>query len=79
MYKDGGHCAMEHFKEGVDGWVTWLLTRSEQDVMVYLAKLRRELDQGYYIYQYSRRVWAQTSYDGENKRVKTIVQVENIA
>lgn len=36
---------------------------SEEQVTVYVAKMREELDKNYHIYQTNRRVWAQKPYD----------------
>ena len=42
---------------------------STEQVQVYLAKIRKEVDSGWHIYQRARRVWAQKPFD-EPKKVQ---------
>ena len=46
IYKEAGECKMIEFKEGMQGWVTWALTKfgspepwSEEEVAVYVVSL----------------------------------------
>lgn len=48
IYKEAGECKMIEFKEGMQGWVTWALTKfgspepwSEEEVAVYVVSLTR--------------------------------------
>ena len=48
----------------------YLLTRfglptpwAPEEVIVYIAKLRKELDQNYHIFNWHNRVWAQKPFD----------------
>lgn len=50
---------------------------SVEEVHVYAAKVRKELEMGYHIYNKSRRVWAQKPF--EAKKVGQEVEVENLA
>lgn len=70
IYKDAGRVNLVQMTTGLDGWLMWLMTNfgepepwSAEEVYVYAAKLRRELEKGYHIYNKSRRVWAQKPYD----------------
>ena len=46
-------------------------------MQVWIAFLRRELDQNWHVYQRSKRVWAQKPYDKPKEEKK--VEVENVA
>ena len=37
--------------------------RTAAEVLVYVAKMRLEVDHGWDIYQHAKRVWAQKPYD----------------
>ena len=42
---------------------------TQEEVMVFTAKVRKEIDSGYHIYNKARRVWAQKPYDEKTKAV----------
>lgn len=51
IYKEAGECKMIEFKEGMQGWVTWALTKfgspepwSEEEVAVYVVSLIYRLE-----------------------------------
>lgn len=37
-----------------------------EEVLVYVAKMRQEVDQNWHVYQHAKRVWAQRPYDTKN-------------
>lgn len=63
VYKDAGWACKEQFLRGVEGYVMWFLTHNQpnpwsvEEVQVYLAKLKNEVNQGWHIYQKARRIW----------------------
>ena len=50
-----------------------------EEVTVYCAKLRNELDEGYHIFQYHRQVYAQKPLDDASKKEPEQPVVENVA
>ena len=64
---DGLICDVQ---EGFDGWVPWGLPKfgqpqpwSQEEITVWCAMLKREIDEGYHIYHNNKRVWAQKPFD----------------
>lgn len=63
----------------------WFLTKwgsptpwSPEEVQVYVAKLRTELDANWHVYQKVKRVWAQKPYDTATAKQKE-PNVETVA
>lgn len=70
LYKDAGRFNEEGFREGMEGFAMMLFTSvgekpwSAEEVQMYLAKLRNELDnRGWHQYILQRRVWAQKPFE----------------
>lgn len=56
-YKEAGAMNLEHYKEGLEGWIMWAFTKygepepwSAEQVQVYVKELKEDLDKGYHIY-----------------------------
>ena len=84
IYREAGRLQKESMLEGFEGWVMFLMTRfgqpepwSEEEVKDYVEKAKKELDQNWHIYQYSKRVWCQKPLDAEPKVAQKPV-VENV-
>ncbi|KAK5126839.1 hypothetical protein LTR08_004589 [Meristemomyces frigidus] len=66
-FKEAGRINFHHWSSGLDGWAMSLLTKfgapqpwSADEVRVYVAKVRRELQNpNLHIYHFTRRVWGQ--------------------
>ena len=74
VYKDAGRVAKMHYLSGVEGWTVFMLTHFGQpqpwsidQVQVWLANVRNEINAGYHIYQKARRVYAQKPFDDPKK------------
>ena len=80
LYKEAGAMNLEHYKEGLEGWIMWVFTKygepepwSAEQVQVYVKELKEELDKGYHIYQRGKRIWAQKPYDAPKAKQEPTV------
>ena len=53
--------------------------RSPNEIEVWVAKLRNEIDQGYHIYNDNKRVWAQKPFDSKPKAETQQPEVEIVS
>lgn len=76
-------CDADDEQGGLEGWIMFFLTRfapkpwTAEEVLVYVAKMRQEVDRNWHIYQHAKRVWAQKPYDTE--KTETKVELETLA
>lgn len=63
ILKEAGRLNLIQFKQGMEGYVMFVLTRhggwTPEEVQLYLAGIRKELDARPHVYQFTRRIWAQ--------------------
>lgn len=86
VLKEAGKFCKAQVMGGIEGYTMFVLTKfgepepwSPEEVQVYLAKVRKEVESGgFHSYLFKRRVWAQKPYDTEAK-VEKEVEVENLA
>ena len=63
ILKEAGRLNLIQFKQGMEGYIMFVLTRhggwTPEEVQLYLAGIRKELDARPHVYQFTRRIWAQ--------------------
>ena len=71
ILKEAGRFNEEHIKAGIEGYAMYLLTKfgdpqpwSAEEVQVFLAKVRKEMEKGYHCYLTFKRVWARKPLEG---------------
>lgn len=72
LLKEAGKYNEMQFLQGMEGYVMHILTKfgqpkpwSVEEVQIFLAKARQELENGWHTYWYFRRVWAQKPVDAD--------------
>ena len=71
ILKEAGRFNEAHIRAGMEGYAMYLLTKygdpqpwSAEEVQVFLAGVRKELEQGYHCYLIFKRVWGQKPLEG---------------
>ena len=51
---------------------------SAEEVQVYLAKIRKDVDAGYHLYQTHKRIWAMKPFDAESAAKAAEIEVVDV-